>query len=182
MTNIILPEAELPLATRRKTKIKNFMCRTKPTDGDYLNQKDHEKRKAAKRRFVGPCNTYDCHGLTFAARRTTIIDSIETILEEDDYFEIAAEDAGTGDVIIYWSKPNLLSGIAGYIQHSGIVLGRADSGVLRIWSKWGHGDEWVHNFDDCPYNSDDVRYYRLNDDPRAPARKLIRRRKLLYGG
>ncbi len=53
-------------------------------------------------RPIEPCNTYNCHGLTFAARRTWIHEPSELlkILEDDDYEEVT-NGILPGDIAIY---------------------------------------------------------------------------------
>lgn len=176
MAGLILPEADLLISTRRNTQIENHMSRAEPTDGDYLSQqKEQERRPNARRRFVGPCNTYDCHGLTFAARRTNVVHEIEVLLFEDDFVEVKKEDVLSGDIVIYWSDPNPLLNISSYITHSGIVLKRLPLNDLLILSKWGHGDEWVHSLADCPYSAANVKFHRIVDDPRANVIRPVKR-------
>ena len=59
---------------------------------------------------------YNCHGMTFASRRTGIfeLDSLKLIISDDGYEEVAQENTLPGDVAIYEED--------GDIQHSGIVV------------------------------------------------------------
>jgi len=100
--------------------------------------------------------TYNCHGLTFASRRTKITDSpaISWILDDDHYEPVARQAARPGDVIVYRRD--------GEPTHSGIVLeNEPDLFVPIIWSKWGNGPEVRHNYLDVPsvYGSDH-QFYR----------------------
>jgi hypothetical protein len=108
---------------------------------------------------------YNCHGMTFANRRTGIFefDAIEQILKDDDYEEIASKDTLPGDIAIYWENND--------VQHSGIVVGTtgpfvgsSEPLILHtpwICSKWGKGPEVVHAYNNCPYNVQDIKYYRM---------------------
>jgi hypothetical protein len=166
MANLILTDTPLGLQTRRKSDIANHMSRRAPYAGVYKEQTDRETEfPNAKRRKVGPCNTYNCHGLTFGARRTAIPSSINLILKEDDYSEVAFGVVMPGDIVIYRSTGAAPGSIAGDIEHSGIVLERTALGNVLVLSKWGFGDEWVHFLRDCPYDSGDVKYFRINDCP-----------------
>lgn len=106
-----------------------------------------------------PTPIYNCHGLTFASRRTGIFESetLRQILREDDYMEIPPERALEGDVILYFDD-------SGDFEHSGIVILRplADNlNVPRVCSKWGKYAEVIHWGNRCPYNFANVKYYRL---------------------
>lgn len=100
---------------------------------------------------------YNCHGLTFACRRTRIEDGRELarILSDDHWEEIDVTDVLPGDVVIYFSEE-------GEADHSGIVV---DSGgalhVPLICSKWGSAGEWLHRLSDHPplYGST-TKFYR----------------------
>jgi hypothetical protein len=92
-----------------------------------------------------------------------VIAGIDIILVEDDYKEVPIRDVRPGDVAIYYSTRQLPGSIPGDIEHSGLVIERTPLGGIRILSKWGFGDEWVHFVSDCPYDSTGVRYYRIND-------------------
>jgi hypothetical protein len=161
----ILPQPlSLALETRKSQQITNWFLRTSPIAGSYQDQIDEaKKRPNAKRRNVGPSHTYNCHGLTFGARRSDITWSVASILKQDDYVLVAKEDVMPGDVVIYYGVND--QGMKAEINHSGIVLERSDLGSIRVLSKWGHGDEWVHFLPDCPYNATYAEFYRINDCP-----------------
>jgi len=105
-----------------------------------------------------PTPRYNCHGMTFAARRTGIFDRevIDQILSEDGYKEVPASQALPGDVIIYFAPD-------GDTEHSGIVVSAPtdDLGVPQVVSKWGKYSEFVHWANSCPYTFATARYYRI---------------------
>ena len=105
-----------------------------------------------------PTPRYNCHGLTFASRRTGIFDGkvITKILDEDGYEEILSENALPGDVIIYFADD-------GDTEHSGIVVSAptVDLGVPKVISKWGKYAEFIHWANNCPYTFATARYYRI---------------------
>ena len=78
-----------------------------------LQKKNHPK--AIFRR--GMDRSYNCHGLTFANRRTCIFPNGEIIkiLKDDEYKKIEMQEVMPGDVIIY-------KGDDDDIIHSGIVV------------------------------------------------------------
>jgi hypothetical protein len=90
---------------------------------------------------------YNCHGLTFASRRTKIVatSQIQTILNDDSYRQIPMKDVKPGDVVIYFSEND------DDANHSGIVVEyRPDYAAPIICSKWGNGGEFIHGLSDCP--------------------------------
>jgi hypothetical protein len=64
-----------------------------------------------------PSPLFNCHGLTFASRRTKIFDrrDILKILEDDAWHEIDMRDVLGGDVVIYFDDE-------GDPNHSGIIV------------------------------------------------------------
>jgi hypothetical protein len=121
------------------------------------NHQDHEisafnlnwnksigRRHPNARRRTSQSALYNCHGFTFASRRTRIETSreIQTILADDAYQEVLLADVLPGDVVIYYSE-------RGDPNHSGIVV---ETGGLVPWvcSKWGTAGEFVHALQDCP--------------------------------
>lgn len=103
---------------------------------------------------------YNCHGMTFAARRTGIFEglSVRQILREDKYAEIDRLETLPGDIIVYFDD-------RGDVEHSGFVLEKPKPPVYypRIVSKWGHGPEATHFANHCPYSLGDVHYFRINE-------------------
>ena len=108
--------------------------------------------------------TYNCHGMTFASRRTCIYKSpvIYNILSDDEYVTIKKENVLEGDVIVYFSKD-------GDAEHSGIVIERPKEstyGMAKIISKWGKAGEMIHYANVGPYDCSNIIYYRMkNEDP-----------------
>lgn len=151
---LILLRAKLALETRCKSDIDNEMVRDIPPAGDLQVADYKSDYPRALHRPVRPCWTYNCHGLTFGARRTWIYapSEIAKILDEDDYDEIAVEDVLVGDIAVYYRD--------GDAEHSGYVVEITPAGP-RIVSKWGGCHEVVHLIFECPYDAANVRYYRI---------------------
>lgn len=97
---------------------------------------------------------YNCHGLTFAARRTAIPDPQEVakIIREDGYKAVLRSDVVVGDIALYMSKDD--------IEHSATVVA-VENLHVRVLSKWGMGPEVVHWLHQGPYDAADVRFYRV---------------------
>lgn len=146
----------LGLDTRQKNPISNFSS-TEPTTAGILLLADDVRRRfpRAIHRPTRPTDRYNCHGLTFAARRTGICDpsEVEKIIREDDYKVVSVQDVCAGEIAIYRSAVEVI--------HSGIVAMIRD-GVPWILSKWGKLHEVVHQVHDCDYK-DPVTYYRIDE-------------------
>jgi hypothetical protein len=102
--------------------------------------------------------SYNCHGLTFASRRTWVYKStsIQHILGDDHYEEIVdVHNVLPGDIAIYYSDK-------GDPNHSGVVVGAGPPLVVPvICSKWANTGEFIHSVRDCPtIYGPTVRYYR----------------------
>jgi hypothetical protein len=83
---------------------------------------------------------YNCVGLVFATRRTSIeTKHMNVILRDDGYRPVSRENAVEGDVVIY-----TLNNVA---THVGIIHRKETAfGVTNIWvlSQWGDCGEYVH--------------------------------------
>jgi hypothetical protein len=103
---------------------------------------------------------FNCHGLTFASRRTAVLNDreINQILAEDDYQVVAVADVLPGDVALYFSP-------IGTIDHSAVVasIPAPPLYIPFVFSKWGaHGPEVYHPANQGPgYAVGDIRYYRV---------------------
>jgi hypothetical protein len=153
----------LALETREMIDIDNYQS-DQLTRLDWRNAADTESRFRHRHAdFVGsPSPLYNCHGLTFAARRTQVDGSNETIrfiLEEDGYVPLTkGEKPRPSDVVVYYDD-------RGEVLHSGIIVSISESlglsTVPRVWSKWGKCHEVIHALSDCPYDSNNVLFYRM---------------------
>lgn len=95
---------------------------------------------------TNPSGAYNCHGMTFASRRTWIYSpaSIRHILDDDAYREVTLSDVLPGDIVVYYSETE-------DANHSAIVL-EWRSGLVQpiVYSKWAHAGEFIHGLRDCP--------------------------------
>ena len=124
------------------------------------NQLQELKRKYPNAVFrTKAIPVFNCHGLTFGARRTTISETsaVQRILKDDCYEEVPQEKVEPGDVILYVSSED------NDVEHSGIIIEppSAPLFVPKVWSKWGIGAEVVHWANNCPYDFSQARYYRI---------------------
>jgi hypothetical protein len=126
---------------------------------------EHLKRFTKAEKLGEACPVYNCHGLTFASRRTQVTPAIFPILGDDGFEEVQEKETRLGDIVIY-------SNARGEVVHSGFVVGidqveitpGTKSIIPRIWSKWGKGYEMLHSVGECPYFEDEgsaTKYYRL---------------------
>ena len=159
MTDVIKKEeVQLLLETSKRKPIKNYQQKeiSKYELSLIVGLENEYGNKIWKRSEPSP--TYNCHGMTFAARRTGIFDSIEIekILKDDDYVEITRDEILPGDIIIYYGED-------GDPEHSGIVITPPDPNLLnipKVCSKWGKYSEVIHYANNCPYSFSNVKYYR----------------------
>lgn len=149
---------DIELCTRKRTHIDNCQCRDKLTALDRLAEKDLRKKHPLAFVRSGSTALYNCHGLSFACRRTRIVSSaaLQLILRDDDYQEVSFKEVREGDVILYIGED-------GDIEHSGIVVSEPDPqfGMPNVVSKWGSGPEFVHAANNCPYDISRARCYRI---------------------
>lgn len=81
---LLQPEDTLALHTVLKNDIGNFLFRGPPIAGHVGQVKAYISEYAdCKHRTTQPCLRYNCHGLTFASRRTAITDTSE--VQKDTY-------------------------------------------------------------------------------------------------
>ncbi len=125
------------------------------------NQFPDIRRKYANATFrSNPTGIYNCHGLSFASRRTTIddADEVRKIIAEDNYTAVPEDQVLPGDIVLYVSDK-------GDIEHSAVVISepKATLGVPIVYSKWGNYAEAVHSANYCPYDFSRAQYYRVFD-------------------
>lgn len=103
--------------------------------------------------------TYNCHGLTFASRRTWINETLQIIdiLSDDNYVEINTKELLPGDIVIYYDSNY------NEIYHSAIVIEEPTTInkllVPLVYSKWGIGPEFIHSLYNSPYGCN-TKFYR----------------------
>ena len=124
----------------------------------------HRKSFATASERRPPTGQYNCHGLTFANRRTGIYDplDVQAILKDDGFRRVRLSEVQPGDIAVYHD--------GGEIEHTGIVLevveGYPEGSNLRaarVLSKWGQAGEYTHMAGDAPYSKQHLTY--LTDRP-----------------
>lgn len=155
----------LALHTKRQAQIENAFVDEDVSPGLRRQCLDLRVQYPAPRtlhRPTRPGERYNCHGLTFASRRTRIWNSqeVQKILTDDGYQMVEnRRDVLPGDVVIYWSKD-------WQAEHSGIVVecGLEPTFIHKVLSKYGSCHEMVHFVNDCSYPKDNIRFYRVDPD------------------
>jgi cell wall-associated NlpC family hydrolase len=155
----ILARQPIGIQTRFANDIPNEFNPTPPHEQDVTTCKALiTSYPKAETRTREPSYGYNCHGLTFAARRTQVVSSVDVqyILSEDGYVSVPMAQALPGDIVIYQSQES------GEYEHSGIVVERKASLMgPKIVSKWGASQEFIHYYADCPYMPSNVTFYRM---------------------
>lgn len=151
---ILQPRSELQLHSRCENQIENEIDRRPFRAGDRILSEDYKRRyQQARHRPTEPSPKYNCHGLTFGSRRTWICKASEVakVLQDDGYVEIQDKHILPGDIVVYFNL--------GDAEHSGIVV--ENQPVPLVLSKWGRAHEVIHKLRECPYDSMEIRYYRI---------------------
>jgi hypothetical protein len=150
------------LCTRKGNKIENSQLLSLHQDAHFKEQLRKLRLKfiGVKERPETISGIYNCHGMTFANRRTGIEKDQEVvkIISEDDYKELTdLNDVMAGDIVFYYTAK-------GEIDHSGIVISPPENnlfvGTAVILSKWGIGFEAIHTLYNCPYELNNIKFYR----------------------
>lgn len=155
----------LGLDTAARHPIQNEQVQDCPASDPVLKRTEQileEQWGRRTERRSGPTTSYNCHGLTFASRRTGIDKTpvLMQILREDGYVEVEPRHVKRGDTVVYFADDN-------DVEHSAIVVTPAPT-LLEfpvVVSKWGNFAERIHRADVCPYNWHHLRYFRVERCP-----------------
>jgi hypothetical protein len=158
MALMISPRTTIQLDTRRGNAVVNFQAQWGAANAPVRDAAYRKQYSGAIFR-LGPSPYYNCHGMTFAGRRTAIEESqqVMAVLADDDYEEIPRERVLPGDVVVYYAND-------GDLEHSGVVIeppSQANLWIPTVCSKWGALSEVIHAGNDCPYFFGGARYYRV---------------------
>ena len=128
---------------------------------DWKSFSDLLKEYSSAKKISEPCPVYNCHGLTFGSRRSSVTDDIFPILKDDGFVPIDARAAREGDVIVYLEDGGVIH--TGFIIEMVPLLNKSSELVPRVWSKWGKGPEMIHRVGDCDFykGEENVLYFRL---------------------
>lgn len=145
--------------TSKQTRIKTEQGTGLTNLDRGLDREFDDKFKNARRR-TSVCAVYNCHGMTFASRRTKIVSAIDVrrILDDDNYHVVTGADILPGDIVLYLS-------VSGDLNHSGVVVECPLESEPWVFSKWGNAGEFVHKVNDCPELYGPVLEYRRCRQP-----------------
>ena len=147
--------ASIRLETSKRTGIENAQF----SDLSILDRKfvaDIPRKHQRAKPRTAPSPVYNCHGLTFASRRTRIFEGrdVQRILDDDEWAQVDNKEVLPGDIVVYVSDD-------GDMSHSGIVVELTDFGVPWVCSKWGSAGEYIHLATDTPPIYQGIqKYYR----------------------
>ena len=161
MSLLILGDHEIPtsinMETSKNHKISNEQFRTSNLF-EITNEIRFESKFESK--FQGqPTKIYNCHGLTFASKRTGVfLDSAINLILNDEYREIKdKKDVLIGDLVIYYQS--------GSILHSALVVNIEKEPInIKVLSKTRVYKEIVHYLQYSPYGLE-YKFYRINHEP-----------------
>ncbi len=156
MTALYHLRGTLVLQSRTGSEVENYFDDRKPAPGiDFASSDARRTYRSARHRPTKPSSRYNCHGLTFAGRRTAIErpEEVERIIREDGYVQVPRAEVLAGDVVLYYEN--------GMPEHSGIVTEVLALGSMWVLSKWGDLHEAVHQPHDCMYDASDLRFFRI---------------------
>jgi cell wall-associated NlpC family hydrolase len=105
-------------------------------------------------------SVYDCMGMVFAARRTTVAtDVLQMILEDDEYHRLSSSDeAAMGDIVVYRDSQGVATHV-GLVAQAGPIRQEGTRDIV-ILSQWGADGEYIHRVDDVsPYLGTPTEYW-----------------------
>lgn len=148
------------LETSKRSIIDNYQVLELSLLEHHLGKEYEEYAFAVPRSSMSPL--YNCHGMTFASRRTCIDNSVEIrkILQDDGYKQIIQKDILSGDIVLYIDSDN-------EIVHSATIVNVDKTNALptiRVVSKWGKWKEYIHDLHNCPYPDTKKEFWRLTHE------------------
>ena len=150
----------ISLSTKKNTDITNEQCLER-SPASLKAAIDLFKDLHPNIQFRSISNTYNCMGLIFASRRTTIpsFDQLKQILSDDEYEPVNEHrDVKIGDIVIYFDENTEPTHI-GYVIRIDINIDLATF-EFKILSKWGYDGEYLHDIDDIPESyGKDYKFY-----------------------
>lgn len=152
-----VPNRTLKLASYEEIDIDNRIWPDPAPNYVARSRREHPLIWAAAKSVAPATGRYNCHGLVFAARRTSIDSTdperpldIEALLRQDRYRRVVVPQEG--DVVVYRDLSD------GQIEHTGLVIevarpsGEASSSMVKVLSAWGHAGTFTHALSSVPYN------------------------------
>lgn len=136
--------AALRLDTRRKRHIDNEMHLEKPRQG-MLDVAAEIESAHPGTQLVSASAVYNCFGLAFGSRRTSITDGeqVRKALDDDGFRRLAWDYLlwDVGDIVLYRTDREEISHVAVVLAMTPRLTGEMD---VRVISAWGESGEYVH--------------------------------------
>jgi hypothetical protein len=141
---------ELTLLTKRRRQIRNEFGHPQKLQAAIEAAHSNFKSLPFGDRIIrrSTSTTYNCCGLVFASRRTSIDPEDLEMVREDEYRVIPENEVLPGDVVIYRDETS-------NIVHVGVLLEKRLSASelddhLLVLSQWGFYGEYIHLSKDVP--------------------------------
>lgn len=150
---------QLPLATRRGRQIPNDRRMERPPVA-MREAKDLVLATHPSATLRSLTSVYDCMGMVFAARRTTVAtDVLQMILEDDEYHRLSSSDqVSIGDIVVYRDSQGIATHV-GLVVQAGPIRQDGTRDIF-ILSQWGANGEYFHRVDDVsPYLGTPTEYW-----------------------
>jgi hypothetical protein len=114
---------------------------------DLATSRNRRIPNARRREQMSLTGTYNCIGMAFANRRTSIEPHhVQMILEDDGYVEVDPADVVPGDLLVYRDRDRIISHVAVVISHEpDFANARWKTTVM---SPCGYDGEYVHEHAD----------------------------------
>lgn len=153
----------IALCTRMGRDVPNEQVPDPPPHKALATVESHRKKYPFALVRRSPTGQYNCHGLTFASRRTSVgldypDEAWQLFREDDGYRQIEESEVEVGDLVVFHDGRS--------VSHTGVVVeierGQRERGILpsiRILSKWGHSAEYCHSARYGPYADDRITYW-----------------------
>jgi len=142
------PESGIALATSASRAIENAQA-VAPDERARALYQASRKGKIGWTNRRDACGVYNCFGLVWASRRTSIyeVSEIEKILSDDAYRRIDEATACIGDIVIY--RHQTLGPLhAGLVVEARLVGSAVIPYILSKWSD-SYGED-IHSYLDVP--------------------------------
>jgi hypothetical protein len=93
---------------------------------------------------------YNCIGMVFANRRAWVEpEQVPMILADDSYYEIKPSEVVPGDIVVYFTMPDVISHVAVAVSNEPELSDGSSN--IRVLSQWGRNGEYFHDYRDVPH-------------------------------
>lgn len=140
----------IPLVTSSRRRIDNVQRQQRPPEAmQAAAQMFMREHKSLQTRSLS--SVYNCVGLVFASRRTSVdIALLWMIFEDDGYRSIPESAVVPGDLVVYKDDAGRVTHVGIVIEHARDVL--SATFVTKVVSQWGWDGEYIHDVKDVHYS------------------------------